>query len=114
MAEKSWCRRRDSNPHGLLHTPLKRACLPVPPLRHSKNITILASKLAIEQFIEQTRSETEQVEAQKSASAGKQKKSDLSQDQKANEEKSAYDECQDQADNCEYGEKTFRIFERRF
>ncbi len=30
---KKWCRRRDSNPHGLLHTPLKRACLPVPPLR---------------------------------------------------------------------------------
>ena len=29
-----WCRRRDSNPHGFLHTPLKRACLPIPPLRH--------------------------------------------------------------------------------
>ena len=28
-----WCRRRDSNPHGFPHTPLKRACLPVPPLR---------------------------------------------------------------------------------
>lgn len=25
---KSWCRRRDLNPHGLRHTPLKRACLP--------------------------------------------------------------------------------------
>ena len=24
----SWCRRRDLNPHGLRHTPLKRACLP--------------------------------------------------------------------------------------
>ena len=23
-----WCRRRDSNPHGFPHTPLKRACLP--------------------------------------------------------------------------------------
>src|ERR1700675_5055115 len=23
-----WCRRRDLNPHGLRHTPLKRACLP--------------------------------------------------------------------------------------
>ena len=31
-----WCRRRDSNPHGFLHTPLKRACLPVPPLRHGR------------------------------------------------------------------------------
>ena len=29
----SWCRRGDSNPHGLPHTPLKRARLPVPPLR---------------------------------------------------------------------------------
>ena len=29
----NWCRRRDSNPHGFPHTPLKRACLPVPPLR---------------------------------------------------------------------------------
>ena len=28
-----WCRRGDSNPHGLPHTPLKRARLPVPPLR---------------------------------------------------------------------------------
>jgi hypothetical protein len=26
--KKSWCRRRDLNPHGLRHTPLKRACLP--------------------------------------------------------------------------------------
>src|ERR1043165_1497473 len=29
-----WCRRGDSNPHELPHTPLKRARLPVPPLRH--------------------------------------------------------------------------------
>ena len=28
-----WCRRGDSNPHELPHTPLKRARLPVPPLR---------------------------------------------------------------------------------
>jgi hypothetical protein len=27
-------RRWDSNPHVLRHTPLKRACLPIPPLRH--------------------------------------------------------------------------------
>ena len=30
-----WCRRGDSNPHGSPHTPLKRACLPISPLRHS-------------------------------------------------------------------------------
>src|SRR5574341_1017529 len=28
VQEKHWCRRRDLNPHGLRHTPLKRACLP--------------------------------------------------------------------------------------
>lgn len=28
-----WCRRGESNPHELPHTPLKRARLPVPPLR---------------------------------------------------------------------------------
>jgi hypothetical protein len=26
--DHDWCRRRDLNPHGLRHTPLKRACLP--------------------------------------------------------------------------------------
>src|SRR5262249_35605242 len=31
--DQEWCRRRDSNPHGFPHTPLKRACLPIPPLR---------------------------------------------------------------------------------
>src|SRR5437016_3493382 len=31
--KRTWCRRGDSNPHGLPHTPLKRARLPVPPLR---------------------------------------------------------------------------------
>src|SRR5438309_11018311 len=28
-----WCRRPDSNRHGLPHTPLKRTCLPIPPRR---------------------------------------------------------------------------------
>ena len=28
------CRRRDLNPHRLPHTPLKRARIPIPPLRH--------------------------------------------------------------------------------
>ena len=31
--KEGWCRRGDSNPHELPHTPLKRARLPVPPLR---------------------------------------------------------------------------------
>ena len=32
-----WCERGDLNPHGLRHTPLKRACLPVPALsRYSR------------------------------------------------------------------------------
>src|SRR5436305_12953119 len=31
--EWCWCRRGDSNPHELPHTPLKRARLPIPPLR---------------------------------------------------------------------------------
>src|SRR6266496_1087170 len=33
IVRKEWCRRGDSNPHGLPHTPLKRARLPIPPLR---------------------------------------------------------------------------------
>ena len=39
------CRRRDSNPHSLRHTPLKRACLPISPLRQSDvhNINSVAS-----------------------------------------------------------------------
>ena len=32
---KEWCRRSESNRHGLAHTPLKRARLPIPPLRHT-------------------------------------------------------------------------------
>ena len=28
-----WCRRRDLNPHGSPHTPLKRARIPIPPRR---------------------------------------------------------------------------------
>src|SRR5437867_11262864 len=32
-----WCRRGDSNPHGLPHTPLKRARLPIPPLRRRRS-----------------------------------------------------------------------------
>ena len=30
-----WCGKRDLNPYGVNHTPLKRARLPVPPLPHS-------------------------------------------------------------------------------
>ena len=31
IAILKWCSERDSNPHGLRHTPLKRTCLPIPP-----------------------------------------------------------------------------------
>ena len=37
------CRRRDSNPHTLRHTPLKRACLPISPLRHQKKHNLILS-----------------------------------------------------------------------
>ena len=30
----SWCEKRDLNPYGVNHTPLKRVRLPVPPLSH--------------------------------------------------------------------------------
>lgn len=47
-----WCRRRDLNPHGLRHTPLKRACLPfhhfgtwqereTPPTRYAEQTVLL-------------------------------------------------------------------------
>ena len=32
--ELFWCERRDLNPYGVIHTPLKRARLPIPPLSH--------------------------------------------------------------------------------
>src|SRR5215213_7049473 len=34
---EGWCRRPDSNRYGLPHTPLKRARLPIPPLRHKEH-----------------------------------------------------------------------------
>ena len=36
-----WCEKRDLNPYGIHHTPLKRARLPVPPLSHTWNISLL-------------------------------------------------------------------------
>ena len=33
-----WCRRRDLNPHGFPHTPLKRARIPIPPRRHQYSL----------------------------------------------------------------------------
>ena len=47
-----WCRRGDSNPHELPHTPLKRARLPVPPLRHEVSLegaAIIAGKISIKE-----------------------------------------------------------------
>ena len=34
-----WCEKRDLNPYGVNHTPLKRARLPVPPLSHATALT---------------------------------------------------------------------------
>lgn len=39
-----WCRRRDSNPHRLPHTPLKRACLPSSTTSANINTTYLQLK----------------------------------------------------------------------
>ena len=33
-----WCGRRDLNPYGVIHTPLKRARLPVPPLPRDQRL----------------------------------------------------------------------------
>ena len=33
-----WCEKRDLNPYGVNHTPLKRARLPVPPLSRSPSV----------------------------------------------------------------------------
>src|SRR3990172_909030 len=37
---RKWCRRGDLNPHGLPQTPLKRARLPVPPLRRKREYAV--------------------------------------------------------------------------
>jgi hypothetical protein len=42
-----WCRGRDLNPHGVIHTALNRARLPVPPTRHidmDSNFSIIKAK----------------------------------------------------------------------
>ena len=41
-----WCRRRDLNPHGLRHTPLKRACLPFHHFGTSQELDPLGISLA--------------------------------------------------------------------
>ena len=43
-ADKSLCGWRDSNSQGVSHTPLKRACLPVPPHPLDFSLTIVAQK----------------------------------------------------------------------
>src|SRR5216684_3331063 len=37
---KSWCGRRDSNPHALRRHPLKMVRLPVPPLPHEEGVSL--------------------------------------------------------------------------
>ncbi len=39
-----WCSERESNSHGLPHTPLKRARLPVPPSELEKNSSLLRGR----------------------------------------------------------------------
>lgn len=36
--EGDWCARRDSNPQAVRHTPLKRTCIPIPPLARGRGI----------------------------------------------------------------------------
>lgn len=43
----SWCRRRDLNPHPVKDTPLKRTCLPVPPLRHNYKVIGIPTRTII-------------------------------------------------------------------
>ena len=55
MSFLRWCEKRDLNPYGVNHTPLKRARLPVPPLSHiyavvfatTYNIILEISKMSI-------------------------------------------------------------------
>ena len=39
-----WCEKRDLNPYGVNHTPLKRARLPVPPLSHIKHLCFVTRR----------------------------------------------------------------------
>ena len=51
LSVSEWCRRRDLNPHGSPHHPLKMACLPVPPLRRAAErniVSTLRSKINME------------------------------------------------------------------
>ena len=45
-----WCEKRDLNPYGVNHTPLKRARLPVPPLSHIKTPLFCYSKKVSEEI----------------------------------------------------------------
>ena len=53
-----WCGKRDLNPYGVNHTPLKRARLPVPPLPHSSFLDdfmiILQSANFVNSFLKKT------------------------------------------------------------
>ena len=45
-----WCRRPDSNRHGSPHTPLKRARLPIPPLRQIRTFYCLGASSVLALF----------------------------------------------------------------
>ena len=46
---RRWCGHRDLNSDGVIHTPLKRTRLPVPPWPHSEN-SILRPRLFVNGF----------------------------------------------------------------
>ncbi len=48
LGRKEMCREGDSNPHGFLHTPLKRTCLPFhhPGIRHLRRIFYFRVRLS--------------------------------------------------------------------
>ena len=49
--ESVLCGKRDLNPYGVNHTPLKRARLPVPPLSHGNGIIILGGGGNVKPFL---------------------------------------------------------------
>ena len=56
-----WCGRRDLNPYGVTHTPLKRARLPVPPRPRPKGLfIILICVVSVKYQVEETASKMRQ------------------------------------------------------
>ena len=49
-----WCEKRDLNPYGVNHTPLKRARLPVPPLSLTDSVIIAHSFAFVNRVFEKS------------------------------------------------------------